>query len=254
MKPEITDIAYSTALTFELVTRYDFFTLGAPTLPSLRKEAIYKTNTNAKGTIIFIQYRLGDHNVGAGSSLKDLWEIPYYRFLVHPKRKIRHHELLMNLESMNNLVYYAAPEFHTVGRLYESLMNRTVLANSTFWSPLGIGVLTAKEKNTVSYKPNMPYGILEPGNIKIEHLIKGEMLLNVLKQRFETNQTKVYDDNNLALLGDQMLENYLKLFHSRKERKLIDDIMVSRDRIDARDYLSLISTLLYDCYVYVVTT
>ncbi|NJC95763.1 MAG: hypothetical protein C3F07_13070 [Anaerolineales bacterium] len=254
MKPEITDISYSTALTFELVTRYDFFTLGAPTLPSLGKEVIYKPNANAKGTVVFLQYRLGDHIVGAGSSLKDQWGIPYYRFPIQPKKKIHRHELLMNLENMNNPVFYVAPEFHTIGGLYESLMNRTVLANSTFWSPLGIGVLTAKEKNIISYKHNTQYGILEPGNIKIEHLLKGEMLLNVLKQRFETNQTRVYDDNNLALLGDQMLENYLKLFHSTRERKLIDDIAVSRDRIEARDYLSLISTLLYDCYVYIVTT
>jgi len=49
MKPEITNISYSTALTFELVTQYDFLTLGAPTFPSLRKEVIYKTNSEASG-------------------------------------------------------------------------------------------------------------------------------------------------------------------------------------------------------------
>ena len=49
MKPEIADISYSTALTFELVTEYDFLTLGAPTLPSLRKDTIYKTTSDAKG-------------------------------------------------------------------------------------------------------------------------------------------------------------------------------------------------------------
>ena len=159
----------------------------------------------------------------------------------------------MNLEGMNNLVYYAAPEFHTIGGLYESLMERKVLANSTFWSPIGIGALTEKEKNTLSYKRNVHYGILEPENIKIEHLIKGEMLLNVIWERFKANQVGTYNDHKFVLLGDQMLENYLQVFYTPKERRLIADIKQSRERIDARDYLSLISTLLYDCYVYIVT-
>ena len=99
----------------------------------------------------------------------------------------------------------------------------------------------------------MQYGVLEPGNITVEHLIKGDTLLSVIRQRFNSNQAGIYDESQLALLGDHMLENYLKIFHTAKERKLIDDIIKSRDRIDARDYLSLISTLLYDCYVYIVT-
>jgi hypothetical protein len=54
----------------------------------------------------------------------------------------------------------------------------------------------------------------------------------------------VYDNESLVRLGDQMLENYLKVFHMPKEKRLISDIWKSRDRIDARDYLSLISILL----------
>lgn len=253
MKPEITNISYSTALTFELVTQYDFLTLGAPTFPSLRKEVIYKTGSEADGVILFLQYKLADQIIGSGSSLKDIWGVPYHRFLIHPQKKIRRHELLMNLESLNMSVYYVAPEFHTIGGLYESLMNRNLLANSTFWSPSGIGVLAEKEKNTISYKQNTDYGILEPGNLKIENLLRGEMLLKVMRQKFENHQFGKYDDERLVLLGDQMLDNYLGIFNSEKERRLVKDIRIGRDRIDARDYLSLISTLLYDCYIYIVT-
>ena len=252
MKAEITDISYSTALTFELVTQYDFFTFGAPTFPSLQKEAIYKTDTNANAVIIFIQYKLCDHIIGTGSSLKKLWGVPYYRFVIHPKTKLERHIILANLEQMNTLVFYAAPEFNTIGSLYESLINKKVLSSSTFWSPSGIGTLAEGEKNTISYKPNTPYGVLEPGNIKVNNMIRGENLLKVIKERFESNQFEKYNDEKFILLGDKMLENYLETFHSAKERKLIDDIIKSRDRIDARDYLSLVSTLLYDCYTYLV--
>ena len=140
MKPEITDISYNTALTFELVTQYDFLTLGAPTFPSLRKDAIYKTNADKNSLLLFLQYKLGDHITGTNSSLKNFWGTPYYRFLLHPKRKIKRHMLLANLEHMNTLVYYTTPEFHTISGLYESLMNKTVLANSTFWSPSEVGM------------------------------------------------------------------------------------------------------------------
>lgn len=253
MKPEITNIAYSTALTFELVTQYDFYTLGAPTFPSLRKEAIYKTGANRNSILLFLQYKLGERITGTNSSLKNFWGIPYYRFLIHSKRMIKRHMLLVNLEHMNMLVYYTTPEFHTIGELHESLMRKTVLTNSTFWSPSGVGMLTEKQKNTISYKRKTQFGILEPGNIKIERFLKGDMLLPVLREKYESNQVENFDDDRFIQLGDKMLENYLEVFHSAKEQGLVNDIKISRDRIDARDYLSMISTLLYDCYIYIVT-
>lgn len=251
MKPEITDTAYIMALTFELVTQHNFLTLGAPTLPSLRREVIYKPEMNVGGVLVFMQYKLGDHIVGTGSSLKDLWGIPYYRFPVDPGKKTKRHALLMELEGMGKLVYYAAPEFHTTGGLYESLMGEKVLENSTFWSPAGIGTVTEKARNTIAYKRNAQYGILEPGRIRVERVHKGQALLNALAEHAASHPAEHYDEEKLTVLGDQMLENHLKIFGSAKDKRLARDIGKSRGRIDARDYLCLISTLLYDCHVYI---
>ncbi|RJP51035.1 MAG: hypothetical protein C4583_09580 [Anaerolineaceae bacterium] len=251
MKPEITDISYSTALTFELVTQYGFLTLGAPVFPSLRKESIYQTDTNAKSVLTFFQYKLSEHIIGTASSLQDDWGVPYYRFLIHPKNKNKRHEVLLHLEDMNCLAYYVAPEFHTKSGLYESLMQSVLLTHSTFWSPRQIGSLSQAERNTLSYKHNSHFGILEPGKRKIGGVLKGEALLSEIKSKFEAS-AEVYDNERFVRLGDQMLENYLKVFHTPKEKRLISDIWKSRDRIDARDYLSLISILLYDCYVYII--
>lgn len=251
MKPEITDISYSTALTFELVTQYGFLTLGAPIFPSLRKESIYQTDLNARCILLFLQYKLSDHIVGTASSLKGDWGIPYYRFFIHPKNKNNRHELLLSVEGMNHLAYYVAPEFHTKSGLYESLMQKTLLINSTFWSPRQIGDLTEAERNTISYKRDTHFGILEPGKRQLSKALKGEALLSEIKSKFKTS-AEVYDNEKLVRLGDQMLENYLKVFHTEKERRLISDIWKSRDHIDTRDYLSLISILLYDCYVYII--
>lgn len=251
MKPEITDISYSTALTFELVTQYGFLTLGAPIFPSLRKESIYQTDMNAKSVLLFFQYKLSEHIVGTASSLQDDWGVPYYRFLIHPKNKNKRHEVLLHLEDMNHLAYYVAPEFHTKSGLYESLMQKALLTHSTFWSPRQIGSLLQAERNTLSYKHDSHFGILEPGKRKIGGALKGEALLSEIKSKFEAS-AEVYDNERFVRLGDQMLENYLKVFHTPKEKRLISDIWKSRDHIDARDYLSLISILLYDCYVYII--
>jgi hypothetical protein len=251
MKPEITDISYSTVLTFELVTQYGFLTLGAPIFPSLRKESIYQTDMDAKSILLFFQYKLSEHIVGTASSLQGDWGVPYYRFLIHPKNKNKRHEVLLRMEDMNNLAYYVAPEFHTKSGLYESLMQKALLTHSTFWSPRQIGSLVQAERNTLSYKHDSPFGILEPRKRKISGAIKGAALLSEIKSKFEAS-AEVYDNERLVRLGDQMLENYLKVFHTPKEKGLINDIWKSRDHIDARDYLSLISILLYDCYVYII--
>jgi hypothetical protein len=251
MKPEITDISYSTALTFELVTQYGFLTLGAPIFPSLRKESIYQTDMNTKSVLLFFQYKLSEHIIGTASSLRDDWGVPYYRFLIHPKNKNQRHEVLLHLEDMNYLAYYVAPEFHTKSGLFESLMQKTLLAHSTFWSPRQIGSLSQAERNTLSYKHDSRFGILEPGKRKIGGAIKGDALLSEIKSKFEAS-SEVYDNERFVRLGDQLLENYLKVFHTPKEKRLTSDIWKSRDHIDARDYLSLISILLYDCYVYII--
>ena len=129
--------------------------------------------------------------------------------------------------------------------------SKALLTHSTFWSPRQIGSLSPAERNTLSYKHDSHFGILEPGKRKIGGALKGEALLSEIKSKFEAS-AEVYDSARFVRLGDQMLENYLKVFHTPKEKRLISDIWKSRDHIDARDYLSLISILLYDCYVYII--
>ena len=108
------------------------------------------------------------------------------------------------------------------------------------------------EKYTVSYKRGNDFGVLHPGDRRIDGLLKGEMLLTETRKRLESTQAGKYDDARLLQLGDQMLENYLSVSRTAKERRLIGDIRKGRERIDARDYLSLISILLYDCFVYLI--
>lgn len=253
MKLEITNISYCTALTYELVIKYDFQILGAPTFPSLREEAFFKTDSKKPTVLIFMQYKLGEYFIGNTSSLKDYWGVPYFRFLIHPKNKSKNHQLLINLEAMNQLVFYTAPEMRTMNEFYKHLKQQSILDRSTFWSPQKIGSFSENERYTLSYKRNTNYGVLQPGNVRIDGTVKGSVLLDLIRHTFESNQFDIYDDEKLFNLGDQMLDNYLRIFSTSQKRSLVEDIMKGRERIDSRDYLSLISIFLYDCYVYTVT-
>ncbi|MBN2083933.1 MAG: hypothetical protein JW748_01825, partial [Anaerolineales bacterium] len=144
------------------------------------------------------------------------------------------------------------PEFHTKSGLFESLMHKTLLTNSTFWSPKAIGSLSPAERNTISFKRDSHHGILEPGKRKIGGAIKGEILLSMINGGTEADLFLLYDEERLFGLGDQMLENYLRVIPTLRDQRLINDIRKGRNQIDPRDYLSLISIFLYDCFVYIV--
>lgn len=253
MKSEITEISYSTALTFELVTQYGFLTLGAPTFPSLRKDAIFKAGGGDQALLVFLQYKLGDHILGNTSALKGFWGVPYYRFQLQPRRKIERHALLHGLQALGHPVYYVAPEFHSMSGLYASLMATRVLEASTFWPPQAIGEVSHPDRVTIAYKPAISYGVLQPGKIKIDAILKGTGLLEALRSRFSSGGPGRCDEERLLRTGDRMLALYQEVYPSQNQKRLIDDIRLGRERIDARDYLSMISILLFNCYVYVVT-
>jgi hypothetical protein len=251
MKSELTDVSFATAFTFELVTKYGFRTLGAPTLPSLRMESVYEADSQGQQVLVCIQHRLSERIAGTAASLQPVWGVAYYRFTLHPRTRNKRHDLLQTLEQLNILVFYAAPAFHTRRELYDSLLHGTLLTRCAFWSPGQMGTLTDSARNACSFKPGQDFAVLEPEQRRIPPGVEGKGLLDAINARFQANRSEMYTRERMAKLGDQMSESYLRLFGARKERKLVSDVQNSRERIDARDYLSLISTLLYDCYIYV---
>jgi hypothetical protein len=251
MKSELTDVSFATAFTFELATKYGFRTLGAPTLPSLRTESVYEADPHGQQVLVCVQHRLSERIAGSAASLQPIWGVPYYRFTLHPRTRSRRHDLLQRLEQLNILVFYAAPAFHTRRELHDALMHGSLLKRCAFWSPGQIGTLTGSARNALSFKPGQNSAFLEPEQRRIPPGVQGEGLLDAINARFQANRSETYTNERMAKLGDQMSEGYLQLFGARKERRLVADVQNSRDRIDARDYLSLISTLLYDCYIYI---
>jgi hypothetical protein len=57
---------------------------------------------------------------------------PFYRMHLRPGKHSRQHELLLDLESSGEMVYYAAPHFHLPRELNHAYLNKQVIQSSLF--------------------------------------------------------------------------------------------------------------------------
>jgi len=247
MRSQLSEISYITAFSYELVTMYDFQTLGAPIFPSLKKEKLFTPGDDVHGFLFFVQFKMSEFIIGPGAALRDQWGLPFFRFQIQTKNKNYLHELMQSLEKENHIALYVSPAFHRKSELFDRLRQQAVIQNSTFWSPAQIGDLTRAHRNTISFKNTASHGILEPSSRKINAM---NTLGNSIKERIRTTPPVKYDDQNIRRTGDRLLDMVSASASGRSERKLVSDIYKSRDTIEAGDYLSMISTLLFDCYIY----
>ncbi len=250
MRSQLSEISFVTAFSYELVTMYDFYSLGAPIFPSLKNEKLLMPGKDIHGFLFFIQFRMSEFIIGPGASLRDYWGLPFFRFQVLPKNKNYLHKLLQSLEEENHFALYVSPAFYRKGELLDRLRQQAVIQSSTFWSPTDMGELTHSHRNMISFKSNLPYGILEPADRKIDTLNKERLLRDAIKEKIQVKPSGLYDNQNIRRAGDRLLEMYSGLSLNKSEQKLVSDIYKSRETVEPRDYLSMISTLLYDSYIY----
>jgi hypothetical protein len=139
MKPDISEFSYGFALTNELIDRYKLRSAGAPEFPSLYKEGKSGGyDVKLAGILVFLQFKLSDCMVKSSAGESDLLKVPYYRMHLRPLRHSAQHDLLLALERDDeNLVYYAAPEFHKPNELSLAFTARSVSEKTAFFCALG---------------------------------------------------------------------------------------------------------------------
>ncbi|NLF51983.1 MAG: hypothetical protein GX577_12670 [Leptolinea sp.] len=250
MRSQLSEVSFVTAFSYELVTMYGFYSLGAPIFPSLKKEKLFIPGDDVYGFLFFVQFKMSEYIIGPGASLREYWGLPFFRYQIQPKNKNQIHKLMQDLEKEDHFALYVSPAFYRKSELFDLLRQQAVIQNSTFWSPTGMGELTPAHRNMMSFKSNLPYGILEPADRKIQTMNREEPLETVIKGKCLTGQPGLCNDHNIRRTGDRLLEIYSGLSLNKSEQKLVSDIFKSRETVEPSDYLSLISTLLYDCYVY----
>ncbi len=159
MKPNISEFSYGYAITDELVHDLPGIS-AAPVFPSLYQEGQtgggYDVMIQTGATPLFIQFKLCDFmsRATAYEAKAGLLTCPFYRMHLRPARHSRQHKLLLDLENSGQLVYYAAPTFHTTAEFDSAFLSRTVVHKSVWIEPSAIGTLPDNDDHHVSFVPN----------------------------------------------------------------------------------------------------
>jgi hypothetical protein len=147
MKPDISEFSYGYALTDELINWHGTTLMAAPVFPSLYQEGQtgggYDVMLQRPGLPLFLQFKLSHCMVrtSAQEVKARIFTPPFYRMHLRPARHSNQHEMLLDLESAGNEVYYSAPAFHTSDQFNMAYLLHQVRARSLWIRPSQIGHL-----------------------------------------------------------------------------------------------------------------
>lgn len=190
MKSLISEFSYGFALTHELVISLGSLS-AAPIFPSLLEEGKagggYDVNLNAPGLPIFIQFKRSDclttnnaREIKAGANLTT----PYYRFEITAKADSAQHDMLLDLDTAPNLVFYAAPMFHEKAKFDAAFLSGTIRQNSFFIRPQIIGSFMDDRAHHVSFDGKTCVVMSEPKQVEALGVAELEQLLaDMLKEQ-----------------------------------------------------------------------
>ena len=157
MKPDISEFSYGYALTDELIHWHGTTLTAAPVFPSLYQEGQagggYDVMLQRPGIPLFLQFKLSHCMVRSNAQeVKDeIFLPPFYRMHLRPSRHSDQHEMLLDLESAGNEVYYSAPAFHTPEEFNEAYLLHQVRARSLWIRPSQIGSLPDDEDHHLAF-------------------------------------------------------------------------------------------------------
>ena len=158
MKADFSEFTYGFSLVNELASALSCTTV--PIFPSLveegRKGGGYDVKLlSGQGKILNFQFKLSERMKAPisreykvpGHSLA----LPYYRFAITSRHNSRQHPLLLALEDIEPLTFYAAPEFHENDEIHQRWNAGSVTSSSVFVRPTSIGRLPDLKSHRVCF-------------------------------------------------------------------------------------------------------
>src|SRR5262245_45681687 len=145
MNPDFSEFSYGYAVTEEMVASLKAVIIGAPIFPSLYEEGKkgggYDLKIPLAGKPIFLQFKLSDYlkKRSAKEHQQGKLRVPYYRMHLRPLRHSDQHNLLLDLDTSGETVFYIAPEFHLPEELNDHYLRKRVVQNSVAFRPRDIG-------------------------------------------------------------------------------------------------------------------
>ena len=243
MKSQFSEFTYGFSITNELLYYSRCQSSRAPIFPSLLEEGRegggYDMACDFNGMPIFLQFKLSEFLCSNSAREMYLFRQPYYRFSLMPLKFSNQHNMLINLELSGELVYYAAPKFHTIEELNNYFLESAIIDNSIFISPFGIGYLPDEYEHRIVFDGNTNH-IYRCSTAKAINTAVEYDLINKLKKCTPKKISKKY----LIKLAKKMegiirdnIKNSESLYKSEKlEEKHID---LNKDPIKYIEYLSM---------------
>lgn len=258
MQPTFSEFSYGYALTRELASGGFGSLIAAPILPSLVREGRagggYDICLPFVGISLFIQFKLSHYLSRSNAREWGQYHSRYYRMYLRPIRYSDQHELLMDLESAGNQVYYVAPEFHTVEELNDAYALRNVCDRSAFFSPVDIGILPTIDQHYLTFNCSSMYAFLwskEPRKLKQSHSSKD--IENMLTKHIREKGLKI-DNLTFERLADDLmgiLDNRAKKTDRLKQFKA--QMRSQKERIrEAPNFAAYLTRLFFDAELFVV--
>lgn len=154
MKPEISEFSYGFAVTKELVDWQGHSITAAPLFPSLLEEGKvgYDLKLEDAGIPVFFQFKISDYMKTRKARESATIIPPFYRMKLWPSRVSNQHNLLLELEKRNNLVYYVAPAIHLIEQFNRIYREQRIVQESVFIRPSSIGSFADNDEHFVVFR------------------------------------------------------------------------------------------------------
>jgi hypothetical protein len=252
MRSGISEFSYGYAITEALVRDNGIPIIAAPVFPSLIEEGRtgggYDLKLNRHGIPLFIQFKLSEYMKGRSNTPEirnGLFSSGFYRMHLRPLRRSDQHNLLLDLESNGNDVFYVAPLFHELHELNEYYLSGQILQKSAFFYPSDIGSLPDDDEHHVSFQATGDaYFCSQPRQIAPANNFKqvASRIYNKLR-----NQT-----SNLELSLSILLDQLLNIIHNYNTDLFEQESLLSIRFLDNRlRQVDFIARTYLDCNLFI---
>lgn len=227
MKPEMSEFSYGFAFTNELITSLGGHVIAAPEFPSLQKEGKPGGGYDVKipfGSPLFLQFKLSHYLERTNCKEYGLMGGAYYRWHLHALRHSVQHDLLLELESRGNEIYYVAPAFHQTAELNAHYLSKQIVERSVRFRPSDIGVLPDDDEHYVVFNSRpLAYRCSDD-----PPLIKAQLMGDLLSAPQDQRVPCDLNEAGIHQIGQTIVD---ALRESRTRRSLVGHKSVNPDEV-----------------------
>ncbi|WP_237881030.1 hypothetical protein [Pseudomonas sp. PGPR40] len=227
MKPEMSEFSYGFAFTNELITSPGGHVIAAPEFPSLQKEGKPGGGYDVKipfGSPLFLQFKLSHYLERTNCKEYGLMGGAYYRWHLHALRHSAQHDLLLELESRGNEIYYVVPAFHQTAELNAHYLSKQIVERSVRFRPSDIGVLPDDDEHYVVFN-SLPLAYRCSDD---PSLIKAQLMGDLLGATQDRRVPRDLNEAGIHQIGQTIVD---ALRESRTRRSLVGHKSVNPDEV-----------------------